>query len=288
MSPPAAAGSGGKAFKSDDLLKGGLLSCAEAATVGLPFEVWKTHMGTYRTETTSQAFKNIYQKGGVGAFWRGFQPKMVESFLKGAILMFAKDAIIRSSLSFGASETMAGLVGGFGGGVAQVTVLGPCTFLVTAAVTGDKSIGVFQRISMTYKSQGIAGFYHGGTALMLRQGTNWASRQGFTDGIRVLMKKHLHGDDKAKLSIAEEATAGIIGGALSTWNQPFEVMRIEAQSNTTKGNAPVGIVQTAKNIVQSSGYGGLFAGIAPRIGLAIAQTLFMVTTPKILASYGLY
>ena len=25
------------------------------------------------------------------------------------------------------------------------------------------------------------------------------------------MKKHLHGDDKAKLSIAEEATAGIIG-----------------------------------------------------------------------------
>lgn len=90
-------------------------------------------------------------------------------------------------------------------------------------------------------------------------------------------------------------------------------MRIEAQSNTTKGNAPVGIVQTAKNIVQSSGYGGLFAGqqflissqgilveiltsyyhasfvgIAPRIGLAIAQTLFMVTTPKILASYGLY
>jgi hypothetical protein len=125
MSPHgAAAGGGGKAFKSDDLLKGGLLSCAEAATVGLPFEVWKTHMGTYRTETTSQAFKNIYQKGGVGAFWRGFQPKMVESFLKGAILMFAKDAIIRSSLSFGASETMAGLVGGFGGGVAQVTVLG--------------------------------------------------------------------------------------------------------------------------------------------------------------------
>jgi hypothetical protein len=123
-------------------------------------------------------------------------------------------------------------------------------------------------------------------------GTNWASRQGFTDGIRVLMKKHLHGDDKAKLSIAEEATAGILGktkecsdkflktiylvnalffffflflffspgGALSTWNQPFEVMRIEAQSNTTKGNAPVGIVQTAKNIVQSSGYSGLFAG----------------------------
>lgn len=258
MSPPAAAGSGGKAFKSDDLLKGGLLSCAEAATVGLPFEVWKTHMGTYRTETTSQAFKNIYQKGGVGAFWRGFQPKMVESFLKGAILMFAKDAIIRSSLSFGASETMAGLVGGFGGGVAQVTVLGIISCvppylhpLFISYITVHRAMHIFGNCS-SYWGQVDWGFpahfydiqesgycwflpwRHSADApsrlrnlvwgvstflliflpsfsFFLYLGTNWASRQGFTDGIRVLMKKHLHGDDKAKLSIAEEATAGIIG-----------------------------------------------------------------------------
>lgn len=55
-------------------------------------------------------------------------------------------------------------------GVAQVTVLGPCTFLVTAAVTGDKSISLWQRTVMTFKTQGIGGFYHGGTALVLRQG----------------------------------------------------------------------------------------------------------------------
>lgn len=36
-----------------DLVTGGLLACAEAATVGMPFEVWKTHMGTYRRNTTS-------------------------------------------------------------------------------------------------------------------------------------------------------------------------------------------------------------------------------------------
>jgi hypothetical protein len=29
------------------------------------------------------------------------------------------------------------------------------------------------------------------------------------------------------LCILEEAVAGVVGGALSTWNQPFEVMRIE-------------------------------------------------------------
>ena len=42
-----------------------LSKCIEAATVGLPFEVWKTHMGTYRSETTMQAFRNIYKSGGV-------------------------------------------------------------------------------------------------------------------------------------------------------------------------------------------------------------------------------
>ncbi len=55
----------------------------------------------------------------------------------------------------------------------QVGIIGPCTFLVTAAVTGDKSIGLMSRISHTYKTKGIGGFYSGGTALIFRQGTNW-------------------------------------------------------------------------------------------------------------------
>ena len=33
--------------------------------------------------------------------------------------------------------------------------------------------------------------------------------------------------------------------------------------------------------------GGFFKGIQPRIGLAVAQTLFMVTVPKIMAPYGI-
>ena len=38
------------------------MQCVEAATLGLPFEVWKTHMGTYRNETTMQAFNNVYKQ----------------------------------------------------------------------------------------------------------------------------------------------------------------------------------------------------------------------------------
>jgi hypothetical protein len=116
------------------------------------------------------AFRNIYQKGGIGAFWTGWQPKMVESFLKGGILLFSKDAVIRSMTGAGLSEVSAGLIGGFAGGCSQVIIMGPCTFLVTAAVTGDKSVSLYQRSVDVFKARGIGGFYQGGTALLLRQG----------------------------------------------------------------------------------------------------------------------
>lgn len=284
---------GPKSTNPKDLLTGGILQCIEAITVGLPFEVWKTHMGTYRNEGTVEAFRNVYKKGGVGAFWRGWEPKMVESFLKGGILLFAKEGIIRTATGAGLSEMTAGLLGGFGGGCAQVTVMGPCTFLVTAAVTGDKSISLYQRTVNTYREQGLKGFYRGGTALMLRQGSNWASRQFFTESVREYMKRrHLSEKDgvvaisQVKLTVAEEAFSGIIGGAISTWNQPFEVMRIDAQAAATKGLPSRSFVQTFQHIMKENGPAGFFRGVIPRMGLCISQTLFLVTVPKLLKPYG--
>jgi len=100
--------------------------------------------------------------------------------------------------------------------------MGPCTFLVTAAVTGGKHVSVFSKASEVWASKGIKGFYPGGTAIAFRQATNWASRQGFTEAVREQFKVLLHdGDKTAKLSVAQEAWAGIIGGALSCWNHPF-------------------------------------------------------------------
>lgn len=82
--------------------------CAEAATLGMPFEVWKTRMGRFRQETTLQAFRNVYRDGGIGAFWRGTSAKMVESASKGAILLYAKEAIATSMLSAGVGVTLTG------------------------------------------------------------------------------------------------------------------------------------------------------------------------------------
>lgn len=74
----------------------------------MPFEVWKTRMGRFRTESTIEAFKNVYKSGGVAAFWRGTSAKMVESASKGAILLYSKEAIATSLLASGVSQTMTG------------------------------------------------------------------------------------------------------------------------------------------------------------------------------------
>lgn len=275
-----------KTVNSKDLLTGGVLQCFEAATLGMPLEVWKTHMGTYRKQNTMESFWNIYRNGGVAGFWKGIEPKLIESFLKGGILLFSKEATIKGFRMIGTDEVSSGVIGGFVGGVMQVTILGPCSFLVTAAVTGDKSVSITQRAIQTYQTQGIGGFYRGGTALALRQGSSWAMRQGFTDYTRVLMKKYIHNDINHKLTIVEEAMAAVIGGGLSVCNQPFEVMRIEAQSRATKGLSSESFMQTFHSIVTESGYSGLFKGVAPRMGICIWQTLLLVTVPKLLKPYG--
>ncbi|KAA8494800.1 Citrate/oxoglutarate carrier protein [Porphyridium purpureum] len=274
MAPPA-----GKGLK--DIRNGAVLQCVEAATLGLPFEVWKTRMGRMRGETTLQAFRNIYVENGrglagVSAFWKGMGPKMVESASKGAVLLFSKELINTELLRLGTSQGVAGLAAGAGGGVCQTVVMGPCTYVVTALVTGDKSKSMSQVISSTWRERGLKGFYPGGSAIAFRQATNWASRQGFTDSIRVQMKRRLHGDEKAKLTGPQEIVSGVLGGILSAWNHPFEVARIEMQARANAGEAKMSMLQVFSMVSKEHGVAGLFKGVVPRIGLGVWQTLFMV------------
>lgn len=268
-----------------DMALGAFIQCAEAASLGMPFEVWKTRMGRFRNEGTFEAFANVYKQGGPIAFWKGTSAKMVESATKGAILLYSKEAILQYSKMAGLSNTMSGLLAGAGGGICQTTVMGPCTFLVTAVVTGGKDVSIMGKASQTWNEKGIKGFYPGGTAIAFRQASNWASRQGFTEYIRGVVAEMRYGDKKAKLSKGEEALSGCLGGALSCWNQPFEVARIQMQAAASAGEASKSMMETFSFIVKEQGVGGLFAGIVPRVGLGVWQTLFMVSGAKIIKEY---
>lgn len=211
------------------------------------------------------------------AYWRGFTPKMVESATKGAVLMVAKEGIKDAASAAGMSPFAAAVLGGAGGGVCQVTVMGPCTYLVTAAVTGGRSTSAVELARETYAKNGLKGFYPGGSAIAFRQMTNWASRQGLTEFVRIRMRRMRYGDENAKMTTGEEAMCGVVGGMLSSWNHPFEVARIEMQARANDGQPKLGMMRVFRHVLQEQGPLGLFKGVIPRIGLNIWQTLFMVS-----------
>eukprot|EP01065_Artemidia_motanka_P035584 TRINITY_DN43496_c0_g1_i1.p1 TRINITY_DN43496_c0_g1~~TRINITY_DN43496_c0_g1_i1.p1 ORF type:complete len:304 (+),score=80.57 TRINITY_DN43496_c0_g1_i1:67-912(+) len=279
MSPP-----GGKGLQ--DMAVGGGLQCVEAATLGMPFEVWKTHMGRFRNQKTFEALGNVYRRGGLAAFWSGLGPKMVESATKGAVLLFSKELLLDGCSSAGLGPVSSGIIAGAGGGVCQTSVMAPMTYLVTAKVTGDKNISWGQRIKTTFNQQGIRGFYPGASAVAFRQATNWASRQGFTDAVRQgIIKVNHDGNPKAKLSKTEEVMSGVTGGFLACWNHPFEVARIEMQARGAAGEKGVSLIGCLGMVYRENGLSGWFKGVVPRIGLGIWQTLFMVTGARIVKDY---
>lgn len=313
-------------WKWVDLRNGAVLQTVEALSLGLPFEVWKTRMGRFRTESNLEAIRNVHKRGGLAAFWAGALPKGIESASKGAVLLFAKDGFDNMFTKMGLSPTVSALLAGAAGGTTQTIVMGPCTFLVTGAVTGDKSVSLMSRIRQVYQAKGIAGFYAGGVAVGVRQATNWASREGFTVGVRQQFRKYFHDNNPtARLSAGEEILAAAIGGTLSCWNHPFEVVRIEMQSvgnivadknhassssssstsastssslSTSSASSPsssiasqqphktIGFFATFGHIYRERGLPGFFRGVVPRILLGVYQTLFMVTIARVIKERG--
>lgn len=272
-------------------IDGTLLQLASTVTLGQPFEVWKTRMGRHRAESTAESFWALFRAGGVGAFYRGTGPKLVESATKGGVLIVAKDAIQEALRAAGFSQTTAAFMGGAGGGVAQTVVMGPCTFLVTAMVLGkDASATVTSIAWKTWREKGLRGFYPGGSAIAARQASNWASRVGFTEAVRVQLSALLHGRPASgraakRLSVPEEAVAGIIGGVLSCWNHPFEVARIEMQARALAGEESRSMAQVLRAVHGEYGVRGLFQGLLPRMGLNVWLTLFMVSGAHIVKQF---
>jgi hypothetical protein len=146
------------------------------------------------------------------------------------------------------------------------------------AAKGVAPPSTFATFMDIYRIEGIRGINRGVNAVAIRQTTNWGSRFGLSrlaeSGIRRVTGK----DDSQKLSSAEKILASGLGGGLSAWNQPIEVIRVEMQSKTEDPNRPKNLTvgKTLKYIHSNNGIKGLYRGVTPRIGLGVWQTICMV------------
>ncbi|KAI0198699.1 mitochondrial DNA replication protein YHM2 [Astrocystis sublimbata] len=276
-----------KPIKFSNLLLGAGLNLFEVTTLGQPLEVVKTTMAANRGDGFGSALGRVWGRGGPLGFYQGLIPwAWIEASTKGAVLLFVASEAEYYARSFGASEFFGGITGGVVGGVAQAyATMGFCTCMKTVEITqhkiaaaGVKPPSTFATFMDIYKKEGIRGINKGVNAVAIRQMTNWGSRFGLSrlaeQGIRKVNGKQ----NGEPLGVAEKILSSAIGGGLSAWNQPIEVIRVEMQSKKEDPNRPkkMTVGNTFKYIYQSNGIKGLYRGVTPRIGLSVWQTVCMV------------
>jgi len=280
---------GAKGVNWSNIAVGGIMNMFEVTTLGQPLEVLKTQMAANRKQTMLQATKTVWSRGGVVGFYQGLIPwAWIEASTKGAVLIFAASEIEERSVKTGLSPAVAGLLGGMGGGVAQAyATMGFTTCMKTAeitrhkqAATGIKPPSTWVLFMDIFRKEGLAGVNKGVNAVALRQCTNWGSRMGFARLAETSIRKMRGKGEDGSLGAMDKILASSIGGALATWNQPIEVIRVEMQSMAkASANRPakLTIMNTLAFIYKENGIKGLYRGVTPRIGLGIWQTICMVS-----------
>ncbi|KAJ3098243.1 Mitochondrial DNA replication protein yhm2 [Phlyctochytrium bullatum] len=267
-----------------NLAIGAGLNLFEVTTLGQPFEVIKTQMAANRGQSMPTAIAHIWSRGGILAYYQGLIPwAWIEAATKGAVLLFAASEFEYQIRVLGGSPAVAGILGGMGGGIAQAyTTMGFCTFMKTVEVTRHKGEGVnkstIQVAREIFAREGIRGINKGVNAVALRQMTNWGSRFGLSRIAEDAIKNRPGRDKNQKLSGIERVVASSIGGGLSCWNQPIEVIRVEMQSQVKAEGRPekMTIGSAASYIYKNNGILGFYRGVTPRVCLGMWQTICMV------------
>ncbi|KAF8454963.1 mitochondrial carrier domain-containing protein [Terfezia claveryi] len=276
-----------KPVSFSNLLLGAGLNMFEVTTLGQPLEVVKTHMAANRGDNIVSAVNKTWARGGVFGFYQGLIPwAWIEASTKGAVLLFISSEAEYHARSLGAGSFLAGITGGVIGGVAQAyATMGFCTCMKTVEITrhkqaasGVKPPSTFAVFADIYRKEGVAGINKGVNAVAIRQMTNWGSRFGLSRLAEQGIKKVTGKGEKDQLSAWEKIAASALGGGLSAWNQPIEVIRVEMQSKKVDPNRPknLTVAKAAKYIYENNGLKGLYRGVTPRIGLGIWQTVCMV------------
>lgn len=140
-----------------------------------------------------------------------------------------------ASNNLGLAPAVAATLGGVAGGAAQsYLTMGMTTCMKTVEVTRNKELakgthvpGTMETFFNIIRTQGIRGVNKGVNAVALRQITGWSSRMGISKAAEGPIRRHRGKSKTEKLNMGEKIAASTIGGALSCWNQPFEVSNIE-------------------------------------------------------------
>jgi len=253
-----------------NLMRGSFLRIASDLSGGTPLEVIKNRVTT-TGDNALTTVKNVFEEGGLAAFWKGTPSRTVEGALMGAIFLAGSAAARNQVLRVRPhSRNLAALAGGLVGGVAQAFIMTPAGLVFTAVNSSEDEVSSAKIVSDIMEKRGPLGLFAGFNAMALRQATNWASRSTFTEIARTNLRMTQYG-------LIGEIGSGIIGGLGSTWNTPVETLRVFKQRDIAQGiERPY--CEYIDEIMAEGGYPNLFRGVTPRAIQAVWQTVFMVVS----------
>jgi hypothetical protein len=116
--------------------------------------------------------------------------------------------------------------------------MGFCTTMKTAEITrqkvsqsGVKPPSTFKVFADIYRREGIRGINKGVNAVAIRQMTNWGSRISLSRLAEQLLRKATGKQPNDKLTALDKIACSALGGGLSCWNQPIEVLSSKYATN---------------------------------------------------------
>ena len=92
------------------------------------------------------------------------------------------------------------------------------------AASGVKPPSTMKLFVDIYRKEGIAGINKGVNAVAIRQMTNWGSRLALSRLAEQILRKATGKQPHERLTAWDKIACSALGGGLSCWNQPIEVL----------------------------------------------------------------
>mmetsp|Transcript_7722 Transcript_7722/g.8190 ORF Transcript_7722/g.8190 Transcript_7722/m.8190 type:complete len:293 (+) Transcript_7722:87-965(+) len=255
-----------KSSTTSALIAGCIAGGIEATSVW-PMEYMKTQL-QLQSKTSKPPFTGVLsgivytvKNKGFFALYDGLGVTLLFSIPKAGIRFGAnawcKDMLRGSNNKLTMTQDF---LAGVGAGIIEaIFAVTPMESIKT--ITIEHHLGVFSGIKHIWKEYGIAGFYKGAFATILKQSSN--------QGLRFMAfgqyKEFMTNGGKDKLSVGAAFLGGMVSGLFSTTlNNPFDVVKTRMQGS--KASMYKNTFDCFIQMYKVEGFLSFYSGLVPRLG----------------------
>ncbi|VEU20438.1 DEKNAAC101312 [Brettanomyces naardenensis] len=240
-----------------------------AVLTGHPFDLTKVLLQTNQYKSSVEAITGTLKNHGPLGFYKG-----VSSPLLGVTPMFAvsfwgydvgKKLVekVRSGPADAPLSIAQISAAGFFSAIPTTLIAGPFERVKVVMQVTKENVTFMDTVKKLYNEGGIRSIFKGSAATLARDGPGSACYFATYEYLKnKWSKKSLNSDEEPAMSIGAIMMAGGCAG-VAMWTAVFPIDTIKSvqQSSTLKTS----MIQTAKKIYTTKGFGGFFPGIGPAL-----------------------